>query len=59
MNEKRISQAEFDKAVETVMTQEVKELEGELRLFIPMVNAVFAAKLSIALFNEKENMNNG
>ena len=65
MDEKKITKAEYDKAVMEVMKREINDpnLEGMGKFLIPMVGMIFAKKISAVLFgsdNEsKEDGSNG
>lgn len=65
MNEKKITKAEYDKAVMEVMKHEINDpnLEGMGKLLIPMVGMIFAKKISAVLFGgdveNKEEGSNG
>ena len=65
MSEKKITKAEYDKAVMEVMTKEVNDpnLIGAGKFLIPMVGMIFAKKISSALFGSedenKEDNSNG
>lgn len=64
MDEKKITKAEYDKAVMEVMKCEINDpkLEGLGKLLIPMVGMIFAKKIATVLFgtddeNKEENSN--
>ena len=65
MSEKKITKAEYDKAVMEVMAQEVNDpnLKGAVKFIITMVAMIFAKKISSVLFGSedenKEDSNNG
>lgn len=64
-NDKKISKAEYDRAVNEVIAQEAKDpnLQGMGKLLIPMVGMIFAKKIAAVLFDgereNKEEQNNG
>lgn len=57
MDEKKISKAEYDKAVVTVMSSEMNDpaLEGMGKILVPTIGIIFAQKIAAELFGEKEN----
>nr|DAP09268.1 MAG TPA: hypothetical protein [Caudoviricetes sp.] len=65
MDEKKITKAEYDKAVMEVMKREINDpnLEGMGKLLIPMVGMIFAKKIAAVLFGgdveNKEEGSNG
>ena len=62
MDEKRISKAEFDAAVNQVMNNLLEDprLEGELKLMIPLTGMTFAGEMGKILFSEdKESASHG
>ncbi len=65
MDEKKITKAEYDKAVMEVMKREINDpnLEGMGKFLIPMVGMIFAKKISAVLFGSdnksKEDGSNG
>lgn len=65
MDEKKITKAEYDKAVMEVMKREINDpnLEGMGKLLIPMVGMIFVKKIAAVLFGgdveNKEEGSNG
>lgn len=62
MDEKKITKAEYDKAVMEVMKCEINDpnLEGLGKLLIPMVGMIFAKKIAAVLFgSDEENKEEG